>query len=231
MSRAVRRVILKGIVAVEETDGRLLLTHPSPHRLYAHGTLLACSPSACNPPECSDPIFHVPLIKWSGTIMPLLLPSKANLVRCGNRAGRCHWLADFFEDLSFPPPFRSGAAPYSPRFTMIGSQDLDVLWVGEGEAAPECQGRENGISEKTHRTGGIVRYDYHMRKSRHEPAGNQTHFALMGGKRSICRATAVPQKEKFTASLCILEIGGVCFFHPSHPPHLLAVENAEEMNA
>ncbi|KAJ8880027.1 hypothetical protein PR048_020649 [Dryococelus australis] len=45
---------------------------------------------------------------------------------CGNRAGRCHWSTDFLGDLPFPPTFHSGAAPYSPRFTLIGSQDLDV---------------------------------------------------------------------------------------------------------
>ncbi|KAJ8870197.1 hypothetical protein PR048_029213 [Dryococelus australis] len=36
------------------------------------------------------------------------------------------WSAAFLEDLPFPPPFHSGAAPYSPRFTLISSQDLDV---------------------------------------------------------------------------------------------------------
>ncbi|KAJ8866347.1 hypothetical protein PR048_032190 [Dryococelus australis] len=45
---------------------------------------------------------------------------------CGNRAGRCRWSADFIGDLPFSPPFHSGAAPYSPYFTLIGSQDLDV---------------------------------------------------------------------------------------------------------
>ncbi|KAJ8882791.1 hypothetical protein PR048_014605 [Dryococelus australis] len=45
---------------------------------------------------------------------------------CGNRAGRCHWSASFLGDLQFPPPLHSGAAPYSPRFTLIGSQDHDV---------------------------------------------------------------------------------------------------------
>ncbi|KAJ8868975.1 hypothetical protein PR048_030516 [Dryococelus australis] len=34
---------------------------------------------------------------------------------CGNRAGRCHWSADFFGDLPFPPHFRSSIAPYSPK--------------------------------------------------------------------------------------------------------------------
>ncbi|KAJ8886124.1 hypothetical protein PR048_012333 [Dryococelus australis] len=34
---------------------------------------------------------------------------------CGNRAGRCRWLAGFLGDLPFPPPFHSDAAPYSPQ--------------------------------------------------------------------------------------------------------------------
>ncbi|KAJ8898158.1 hypothetical protein PR048_003518 [Dryococelus australis] len=33
----------------------------------------------------------------------------------GNRAGRCRWSAGFLGDLPFPPPFRSGAAPYSSQ--------------------------------------------------------------------------------------------------------------------
>ncbi|KAJ8895296.1 hypothetical protein PR048_000621 [Dryococelus australis] len=34
---------------------------------------------------------------------------------CGNRAGRCRWTARFLGDLPSPPPFHSGAAPYSPQ--------------------------------------------------------------------------------------------------------------------
>ncbi|KAJ8871615.1 hypothetical protein PR048_027942 [Dryococelus australis] len=40
--------------------------------------------------------------------------------------GRCHCSADFLGGLPFPPPFHSGAAPYSPHLTLIGSQDLAV---------------------------------------------------------------------------------------------------------
>ncbi|KAJ8873986.1 hypothetical protein PR048_024826 [Dryococelus australis] len=43
----------------------------------------------------------------------------------GYRAGRYHWSAGFLGDLPFPPPLHSGAAPYSPHFTLIGSQYLD----------------------------------------------------------------------------------------------------------
>ncbi|KAJ8895474.1 hypothetical protein PR048_000807 [Dryococelus australis] len=35
-------------------------------------------------------------------------------------------VGEFSRVLPFPPPFHSGAAPNSPRFTLIGSQDLDV---------------------------------------------------------------------------------------------------------
>ncbi|KAJ8894753.1 hypothetical protein PR048_000060 [Dryococelus australis] len=46
----------------------------------------------------------------------------------GNRSGRCRWPAGFLEDPlpPPPPPTHSGAAPCSPRFTLIGSQDQDV---------------------------------------------------------------------------------------------------------
>ncbi|KAJ8869800.1 hypothetical protein PR048_028808 [Dryococelus australis] len=37
-----------------------------------------------------------------------------------NRAGRCRWSAGFLGDLPFPPPFRFGAAPYTPRFALVG---------------------------------------------------------------------------------------------------------------
>ncbi|KAJ8893787.1 hypothetical protein PR048_006388 [Dryococelus australis] len=44
----------------------------------------------------------------------------------GNRAGRCRWSAGFLGNLPFLPPLHSGAAPYLPHFTLIGSQDPDV---------------------------------------------------------------------------------------------------------
>ncbi|KAJ8869822.1 hypothetical protein PR048_028831 [Dryococelus australis] len=34
-------------------------------------------------------------------------------------------IGGFFRGLPFPPPLHSGASPHSPRFTLIGSQDLD----------------------------------------------------------------------------------------------------------
>ncbi|KAJ8897426.1 hypothetical protein PR048_002772 [Dryococelus australis] len=40
--------------------------------------------------------------------------------------GRCRWSAGFLRDLPFSPPLHSGAYPFSPSCTLIGSQDLDV---------------------------------------------------------------------------------------------------------
>ncbi|KAJ8898557.1 hypothetical protein PR048_003917 [Dryococelus australis] len=45
---------------------------------------------------------------------------------CGNRAGRCNWSAGFLGDFPFSPLLHSSTAPYSPRFTLMDSQDLDV---------------------------------------------------------------------------------------------------------
>ncbi|KAJ8893447.1 hypothetical protein PR048_006045 [Dryococelus australis] len=44
----------------------------------------------------------------------------------GYRTGRCRWSAGFLGNLPFPPPLQFGAAPYSPRFTLISSLDTDV---------------------------------------------------------------------------------------------------------
>ncbi|KAJ8883912.1 hypothetical protein PR048_015767 [Dryococelus australis] len=63
-----------------------------------------------------------------GVVVRLLdsLRCRSRTFACWNRAGRCRWSAGFLDDLPFPPPFHSGTAPYSPRFTHVGSQDFYV---------------------------------------------------------------------------------------------------------
>ncbi|KAJ8882846.1 hypothetical protein PR048_014660 [Dryococelus australis] len=39
---------------------------------------------------------------------------------------QCHWSAGFLGDLPFPPQLQCGTAPYSPHFTLIGSEYLNV---------------------------------------------------------------------------------------------------------
>ncbi|KAJ8870510.1 hypothetical protein PR048_029533 [Dryococelus australis] len=57
-------------------------------------------------------------------------PTKANRIQSlrisasENRAGRCHSSAGLLRDLPFPPPPHSGAAPFSPHYTLIGSQGV-----------------------------------------------------------------------------------------------------------
>ncbi|KAJ8877909.1 hypothetical protein PR048_022368 [Dryococelus australis] len=74
-------------------------------------------------------------LKWGGGAVAKRLacspPTKANRVQspagslpdfaCESRAGRCRWSTGFHGDHEFPPPLHSGAAPFSPHFTLIGS--------------------------------------------------------------------------------------------------------------
>ncbi|KAJ8866213.1 hypothetical protein PR048_032056 [Dryococelus australis] len=52
--------------------------------------------------------------------------SRFRIFVCGNRAGRCRWSMGFLGGIQFLPPFRSRAAPHSPRFTLAGSEDLNL---------------------------------------------------------------------------------------------------------
>ncbi|KAJ8881069.1 hypothetical protein PR048_017542 [Dryococelus australis] len=61
---------------------------------------------------------------------PVSIPGlgRSRIFAFGNRAGRCRWSAGFLGDLPFPPPLHSGAFPYSPDFTLIGSP-LPIGWA------------------------------------------------------------------------------------------------------
>ncbi|KAJ8874836.1 hypothetical protein PR048_022725 [Dryococelus australis] len=48
------------------------------------------------------------------------------VIACGNDVGRRSWSTGFLGDLPFPPPLYFGAAPYTPHFTLISSQDFDL---------------------------------------------------------------------------------------------------------
>ncbi|KAJ8890809.1 hypothetical protein PR048_010318 [Dryococelus australis] len=69
---------------------------------------------------------------WSTTRLPPTRTGfdsrrgRSRIFACGNRIRRCRRSEAFLGDLPFPPPHHSGAAPYSSRFTLIRSQDLDV---------------------------------------------------------------------------------------------------------
>ncbi|KAJ8897770.1 hypothetical protein PR048_003120 [Dryococelus australis] len=74
----------------------------------------------------------------------------------GNRAGRCHWSTGFLGDLPFYSPLHYGTAPYSPRFTVIGSQDLDCSGIllnlsllpyrNKQETCPDSRHKQEGVA-------------------------------------------------------------------------------------
>ncbi|KAJ8880823.1 hypothetical protein PR048_017294 [Dryococelus australis] len=82
-------------------------------------------------PECTSSARYV--ARGRGDVVVRLLTSHLGEhvsipggVAPGNRAGQCRWSAGFLGDLSFPPPLRSDAAPFSPHFILIDSQDADM---------------------------------------------------------------------------------------------------------
>ncbi|KAJ8867330.1 hypothetical protein PR048_031131 [Dryococelus australis] len=60
----------------------------------------------------------------------------------GKHGGRCRWSAGFPGDRPLLPPFHTGAAPYSPQSTLIGSEDLDdELTTAQAELQNQRRGR------------------------------------------------------------------------------------------
>ncbi|KAJ8877674.1 hypothetical protein PR048_022129 [Dryococelus australis] len=112
------------------------------------------------------------------------------------------------------PPLHSGAAPFSPHFTLIGSQHL--VWGVNPErgntlrvtgfpagtrrcpspdrAALECKVGETGIFRENPQASGIVQHDSHIRKSGSEP--------VVGGERPSHCATVAQYTETCLLSRC-----------------------------
>ncbi|KAJ8874556.1 hypothetical protein PR048_025419 [Dryococelus australis] len=70
---------------------------------------------------------HTPTREGSGGVVIGLLASYLGIFASGNRVGRCRCSAGFLWALPFTLRLHSGVAPYSARFTLIGSKDLDVM--------------------------------------------------------------------------------------------------------
>ncbi|KAJ8871717.1 hypothetical protein PR048_028049 [Dryococelus australis] len=69
---------------------------------------------------------------------------RPRILACGNRAGRCRWLAGFLGDLPFPPLLQSSAAPYLPRSSLIGSQISSLARSHSRQQAFTIQPRQVG---------------------------------------------------------------------------------------
>ncbi|KAJ8891102.1 hypothetical protein PR048_010612 [Dryococelus australis] len=98
---------------------------PSP---LTKGTELACSVlvALCVPKGLSAwlSIYSARLSTRRTEFNPR--PEHFRIFAIGNRAARCRWSAVFSGISRFPGPCILGTAPFSPRFTLIGSQDLVV---------------------------------------------------------------------------------------------------------
>ncbi|KAJ8878560.1 hypothetical protein PR048_019138 [Dryococelus australis] len=79
--------------------------------------------AACDPPRRGAAVHAVDRAPASHQAEECSIPGRVAPAR-GNLTGRHHWSASLLRDLPFIPPLRSGAAPYSPHFTLIGSRDL-----------------------------------------------------------------------------------------------------------
>ncbi|KAJ8871688.1 hypothetical protein PR048_028015 [Dryococelus australis] len=82
----------------------------------------------------------------------VVLWGSPRIFACGNRIARCRWSAGFLGDLPFPLPLNSGAAPYSSRISLIGSQDFDATMEQRGNA----RAGETGDPRENPPTSGIV---------------------------------------------------------------------------
>ncbi|KAJ8896133.1 hypothetical protein PR048_001476 [Dryococelus australis] len=143
-------------------------------------------------------------------------------------AGLCRWSAGFLWDLPFPTALYSGIAPYSPHFTLIGSQDFHrfrlLLTVRSREPSrviEVCSGsRMNGRGETVDPRGnppasGIVLHVSHVRKSESGPAGDRARFTLVGGEQANRSANTTPpppawRKNAQCEYRCILSTAFKC---------------------
>ncbi|KAJ8876580.1 hypothetical protein PR048_021025 [Dryococelus australis] len=73
-------------------------------------------------------------------------PSRSWISEYGNRAGRYRWSAGFLGDLPFLSLLHFGTATYSPRFTLIGSQDLDGFT--QGDVLATVRGRPGEVGNR-----------------------------------------------------------------------------------
>ncbi|KAJ8878425.1 hypothetical protein PR048_019003 [Dryococelus australis] len=80
----------------------------------------------------------------------------------GIGAGRCCWSAGFLGDLPLPPSLHYGIAPYSHRFTLIGSQDLDI------KSLPNLSTPLSGaiFADSTKKVSGRIKPIFALRKYR-----------------------------------------------------------------
>ncbi|KAJ8870267.1 hypothetical protein PR048_029288 [Dryococelus australis] len=104
----------------ENPDGPVGIEPGSP---WWKACSLATKPLLSRVATVAQQLKHSPPTKATWVRSPIgTLPPR--VLSLGNRAGRCQWSAGFLGDLQFTLSLHSGSVPYSPRFILIGSQDL-----------------------------------------------------------------------------------------------------------
>ncbi|KAJ8879073.1 hypothetical protein PR048_019679 [Dryococelus australis] len=144
------RFILIGSQDLEPTNFPLQIWLVYDITTSAHVEVAVAERLACSPPYLGE-LSSMPCSVTPGNFAS------------GNHARRCGWSTGFVGDLPFPPPLHSGAAPSSPHFTDIGSQDLSTPNPLEG------------------RRSRIERYRRQVRPTRHKRADTCKceHFAVI----------------------------------------------------
>ncbi|KAJ8890829.1 hypothetical protein PR048_010338 [Dryococelus australis] len=132
--------VIFGLSRVRECSSAF--TRADPHRLNSAGTLSKTSPNI-------DRTFSLHAIRQRPHKQLPMRVSRCHLVYCSHRrrlnvpwadyfqgaaavadrAGRCRWSAGFLGDLPFPLLLHSGAAPYSPHFTLIGYREEPSKYI------------------------------------------------------------------------------------------------------
>ncbi|KAJ8881598.1 hypothetical protein PR048_018084 [Dryococelus australis] len=110
-----------GLIPSEACENRarsVLTAACSPRHRVGDSPLPSALPSPSSAAGCAVPSGR------TGSLTEVKRVTKYRRFASGNRAGRCRWSAGFLGDLPFPPSLHSGAAPFSPHFTLIDSQDL-----------------------------------------------------------------------------------------------------------
>ncbi|KAJ8876192.1 hypothetical protein PR048_024101 [Dryococelus australis] len=131
---------------------------------------------------------------------------------CGNRAGRCRWSAGFLGDLSFPPHFHSGAAPYSPqsptsalKTSILRAVQTSSLTQGRAEfrghlGARPCDRAQLSIFLSTESSSPLGRRDYVASG----PAHQQIDEARRPTNFNHCDAAKRPEIAPSTRDLIVL---------------------------
>ncbi|KAJ8871074.1 hypothetical protein PR048_027378 [Dryococelus australis] len=164
------------------------------------------------PPAVFMDVFHAHLPPRRSGFNPR--PGSLRIFAFRNRARQCRWSAGFLGDIPYPPPFNSGAAPYSPqslssaltKTTLLTAAQLSSLGIADRQrvAREVTSGREIYDCEYQAVKSAAGRLDYWSRCT-----GLVSHWLLHAAEASLLAglqrlACRLPGANWRTASDAIL---------------------------